>query len=62
MKYAILGIVCVGTVVTAYVSSCVNIALTNIMSALNYDMDSIVWVSLSPALWHDIAFNRQNGG
>ena len=45
-KYAILCTVCLGTVLSAYVSSCVNIALPNIMSALNFNMDSIVWVSL----------------
>lgn len=46
-KYAILSTVCLGTVLSAYVSSCINIALPNIMAALNFDMDSIVWVSLS---------------
>ncbi len=45
-KYAILCTVCLGTALSAYVSSCVNIALPNIMSALNFNMDSIVWVSL----------------
>lgn len=45
-KYTILCTVCLGTVLSAYVSSCVNIALPNIMSALNFNMDSIVWVSL----------------
>ena len=45
-KYAILCTVCLGTVLSAYVSSCVNIALPNIMAALNFNMDSIVWVSL----------------
>ena len=45
-KYAILCAVCLGTVLSAYVSSCVNIALPNIMAALNFNMDSIVWVSL----------------
>ncbi|QJW46049.1 DHA2 family efflux MFS transporter permease subunit [bacterium BFN5] len=45
-KYAILLAVCLGTVLSAYVSSCVNIALPNIMAALNFNMDSIVWVSL----------------
>ncbi len=46
-KYAILCAVCLGTVLSAYVSSCVNIALPNIMAALNFNMDSVVWVSLS---------------
>lgn len=45
-KYAVLCTVCLGTVLSAYVSSCVNIALPNIMAALNFNMDSIVWVSL----------------
>ena len=45
-KYAILCAVCLGTVLSAYVSSCVNIALPNIMAALNFNMDSVVWVSL----------------
>jgi len=45
-KYFILVTVCLGTVLSAYVSSCVNIALPNIMAALNFNMDSIVWVSL----------------
>lgn len=45
-KYLILVTVCLGTILSAYVSSCVNIALPNIMSALNFDMDSIVWASL----------------
>lgn len=47
MKYVILAIVCIGSILSAYLSSCVNIALTNIMAALNFNMDSIVWVSLS---------------
>lgn len=46
-KYAILCAVCLGTVLSAYVSSCVNIALPNIMAALNFNMDSVVWVSLA---------------
>jgi EmrB/QacA subfamily drug resistance transporter len=46
-KYAVLCAVCLGTVLSAYVSSCVNIALPNIMAALNFNMDSVVWVSLS---------------
>ncbi|CUH94722.1 putative secreted protein [Propionispora sp. 2/2-37] len=46
VKYFILCAVCLGTVLSAYVSSCVNIALPNIMAALNFNMDSVVWVSL----------------
>jgi len=47
MKYLVLCTVCLGTVLSSYVSSCTNIALPNIMAALNFDMNSIVWVSLS---------------
>lgn len=46
-KYLLLITVCLGTVLTAYVSSCVNIGLPNIMAALNFNLDSVVWVSLS---------------
>lgn len=46
-KYAILCAVCFGTILSSYVSSCVNIALPNIMAALNFNMDSVVWVSLA---------------
>ncbi|VBB09890.1 tetracycline resistance protein tetb signature [Lucifera butyrica] len=46
-KYAVLCAVCLGTVLSAYVSSSVNIALPNIMASLNFNMDSVVWVSLS---------------
>lgn len=46
-KYTILCAVCIGTILSAYVSSCVNIALPNIMAALNFNMDSVVWVSLA---------------
>lgn len=46
-KYSILAAVCLGTVLSSYVSSCINIALPNIMQALNFNMDSVVWVSLS---------------
>lgn len=45
-NYSILIIVCIGTVISSYVGSCVNIALPNIMAALNFNMDSVVWVSL----------------
>lgn len=46
-KYTILCAVCLGTILSSYVSSCVNIALPNIMAALNFNMDSVVWVSLA---------------
>lgn len=45
-KYAILCAVCLGSFLSAYTTSCINIALPNIMSSLNFNMDSIVWVSL----------------
>ena len=45
-KYAILCTVCLGTVLSAYVGNCVNLALPNIMAALNFNLDTIVWVSL----------------
>lgn len=45
-KYIILCNVCLGTVLTSYVTSCINIALPNIMQSLGFNLDSIVWVSL----------------
>ncbi|HWR41160.1 MAG TPA: DHA2 family efflux MFS transporter permease subunit [Patescibacteria group bacterium] len=45
--YIILANICIGTVLTSYVSSCINIALPNMMQSLNFNLDSIVWVSLS---------------
>lgn len=45
-KYLTLLAVCLGTVISAYLSSCINIALPDIMAELNFDSDSIVWVSL----------------
>lgn len=45
-NYPVLAIVCLGTIISAYIGSCVNIALPNIMAALNFNMDSVVWVSL----------------
>lgn len=45
-KYIILSNVCLGTVLTSYVASCINIALPNIMQTLGFNLDSIVWVSL----------------
>ncbi len=45
-RYAVLCTVCLGTVMSAYTGSCVNLALPDIMAALNFNMDSIVWVSL----------------
>ncbi len=45
-RYLTLLAVCLGTVISAYLSSCINIALPDIMAELNFDADSIVWVSL----------------
>ncbi len=45
-KYAVLFAVCLGSFLSAYTTSCVNIALPNIMASLNFNMDSVVWVSL----------------
>lgn len=46
-KYMVLFTVCVGTILSGYVSSAINIALPNIMQAFGFTMDSVVWVSLS---------------
>lgn len=45
-RYITLLAVCLGTVISAYLSSCINIALPDIMAELNFNSDSIVWVSL----------------
>lgn len=46
-KYLVLITVALGTVLSAYVSSSINIALPNIMTAFGFTMDSVVWVSLA---------------
>jgi EmrB/QacA subfamily drug resistance transporter len=46
-KYMVLLTVCIGTILSGYVSSSINIALPNIMQAFGFTMDSVVWVSLS---------------
>lgn len=46
-KYLVLFTVCIGTILSGYVSSSINIALPNIMQAFGFTMDSVVWVSLS---------------
>lgn len=46
-KYAVLFIVTIGTMLSAYVSSSVNIALPNMMQVFGFTIDSVVWVSLS---------------
>jgi len=49
-KYLILANVCFGSMLSTYVTSCINIALPNIMQSLNFNLDSIVWVSLGYVL------------
>ncbi len=46
-KYLVLITVTLGTMLSGYVSSSVNIALPNIMQVFGFTMDSVVWVSLS---------------
>ena len=46
-KYLVLVTVCLGTILTGYVGSSINIALPNIMQTFGFTMDSVVWVSLS---------------
>lgn len=46
-KYMVLFTVCIGTILSGYVSSSINIALPNIMQAFGFTMDSVVWVSLA---------------
>ena len=46
-KYMVLLTVTLGTMLSSYVSSSVNIALPNMMQVFGFTMDSVVWVSLS---------------
>lgn len=46
-KYAVLVTVTLGTMLSAYISSSINIALPNIMQVFGFTMDSVVWVSLA---------------
>lgn len=46
-KYAVLFTVTLGTMLSGYVSSSINIALPNIMQVFGFTMDSVVWVSLA---------------
>lgn len=46
-KYLVLFTVTLGTILSGYVSSSINIALPNIMQVFGFTMDSVVWVSLS---------------
>lgn len=46
-KYFVLFIVSLGTVLSGYVSSSLDIALSNMMNAFGFTMDSVTWVLLS---------------
>ncbi|HWR44546.1 DHA2 family efflux MFS transporter permease subunit [Sporomusa sp.] len=46
-KYFVLFIVSLGTVLSGYVSSSLDIALSNMMSTFGFTMDSVTWVLLS---------------
>lgn len=46
-KYFVLFIVSLGTVLSAYVSSSLDIALPNIMNTFGFTMDTVTWVLLS---------------
>ncbi|GBG56642.1 MFS transporter [Sporomusaceae bacterium FL31] len=46
-KYMVLLTVSLGTILSGYVSSSVDIALPNIMNTFGFTMDSVVWVMLS---------------
>ncbi len=46
-KYFVLFIVSLGTVLSGYVASSLDIALTNIMSTFGFTMDTVTWVLLA---------------
>ncbi|WP_312334313.1 DHA2 family efflux MFS transporter permease subunit [Anaerospora hongkongensis] len=46
-KYMVLFTVTLGTMLSGYVSSSINIALPNIIQTFGFTMDSVVWVSLA---------------
>ncbi|MCE5284693.1 MAG: DHA2 family efflux MFS transporter permease subunit [Pelosinus sp.] len=46
-KYIILFTVTIGTMLSAYLSNSVSIALPNIMQVFGFSMDSVAWVTLS---------------
>lgn len=46
-KYLVLLIVSLGTVLSGYVSSSLDIALTNIMNTFGFTMDNVTWVLLA---------------
>lgn len=46
-RYMVLILVSLGTLMSAYVSSSVNLALPNMMQVFGFTIDSVVWVSLA---------------
>lgn len=46
-KYFVLFVVALGTVLSGYVSSSLDIALSNIMNTFGFTMDTVTWVLLS---------------
>ena len=46
-RYIVLFLVSLGTLMSTYVSSSVNLALPNIMQVFGFTIDSIVWVTLA---------------
>lgn len=46
-KYFVLFIVSLGTVLSGYVSSSLDIALANIMNTFGFTMDNVTWVLLA---------------
>ncbi|MDT8901592.1 DHA2 family efflux MFS transporter permease subunit [Anaeroselena agilis] len=46
-KYLVLAIVSLGTVLSGYVASSLDIALTNIMNTFGFTMDNVTWVLLA---------------
>jgi EmrB/QacA subfamily drug resistance transporter len=46
-KYLVLFVVSLGTILSGYVSSSLDIALSNIMNAFGFTMDNVTWVLLA---------------
>ncbi len=46
-RYVVLLLVSLGTLMSTYVSSSINLALPNIMQVFGFTIDSVVWVSLA---------------
>ena len=61
-KYLVLFTMCLGTLISAYTGGCVILALPDIMAALNFNMDSIVWgnARVHAALWFYNALDPEN--